>query len=176
MSVWAPLRLLLCALFAAAAIWQCHLYRAEHRVEEGLNRLDDVLRSKTAPAERIASVTRTRTLGEEALAIAPGETRAVLVTGTALTLLRQADAARSLLDAKVRSGERPELLLALGRARAAAGDEPGARAAFLRAAWASPLSVQTLPQALRNELLNEVARMDRELRDGQLRAAPALDP
>ncbi len=171
-----PVKVALTTVLVAVALKFLFAYPVEWRLAEGLALLDGVLRSRIAQAGARNAVLRARAVGEIALREAPEDPRAALVVGSTLTLLGESAAARTLLDQAVRLGERPELLVALGRARAATGDDNGAKAAFLRAAWASPSSINTLPKATRQELLEEVLRQDTELRSGRLKQLPSIAP
>jgi hypothetical protein len=171
-----PLKVLVTTVLAAAALHLLFVYAVEWRIAEGLALLEGVLRGRIFQADAPDAVLRARALGEIALHQAPEEPRAALVLGSALTMLAEGEAARIVLDQAVRLGERPELLVALGRARAATGDDNGAKAAFLRAAWASPPSINTLPKAPRQEILEEVLRQETELRSGRLKRSPSIAP
>jgi hypothetical protein len=67
----------------------------------------------------------------------PGDARAPMLEGIALILAGKGAAALAVLDAAIAAGERPELTINQGRARAILGDMAGANAAYLRTAWAS---------------------------------------
>lgn len=166
--------MLLMTLLVAIAGYLVLRYPAERQIEQSLGLIDRALRGQIAPAQARPAIERAAALSRQALETLPGDARATLAAGSAMTMLGQGGDALRLLEAQVARAERPELLVALGRARAAAGDDVGARAAFLRAAWASPPSITTLPRAVRAELLDEVARQDRALRDGQLQTPPPL--
>lgn len=102
----------------------------------------------------------------------PFDQRVPLSRGVALILSGRPAEAEEVLRQALRSGARAELHLNLGRALAAQGRETEARPALLRAAWASPLALATLPRELRNSLLAEVAERERALRSGDADAIP----
>ena len=104
----------------------------------------------------------------------PPDPRRDLMLGLALILARQPDAADRALDAAVARHERPELTLNLGRARAATGDEAGARAAFLRSGWAAPGVLATLPAAMRREVEAGIAEREPALAAGDADVIPPL--
>lgn len=110
----------------------------------------------------------------EAMRSLPGDPRPIQSGSVALLLLRRGDEAIALLEPAIAAGERPELTLNLGRARGILGDEKGANAAFLRTAWVNPSAIETLPKAMRGPLLDRVAQLELQLRNGKLRQAPAL--
>lgn len=103
----------------------------------------------------------------------PFDQRIPLSRGVALILGGRPAEAEAVLRQALRRGARAELHLNLGRALAAQGRETEARPALLRAAWASPLALATLPRGLRNSLLDEVAARERALRSGEADAIPA---
>jgi len=104
----------------------------------------------------------------------PGDARAPLLHGIGLLLSARPAEARATFESAIAVGEHPELMLNLGRARAAAGDGRGARIAVLRSAWAAPAAVATLPAAMREDVLADVFRREAELRAGRLQAPPPL--
>lgn len=162
--------LLLYCLWPEFARWQ-----AERSLAQAGARIEAVLAGTPHDAEMVARLQRD--LGSLARAgeALPGDARVPLQRGIALLLLGDAPASRAEFEAAIARGERPELVLNLGRARSALGDEAGARRAFLRSAWAAPASTATLPRALREQLASEVARLEVDLRAGRIDAAPALD-
>jgi hypothetical protein len=147
-------------------------YRSEHRLIEASRRIERVLGGIDQGAVGTESVDRALVLAHTAALDLPGDPRPQIQEGVALILRGRGIEAIALFDAAVAIGERPELTVNLGRARSSAGDEVGARAAFLRTAWASPNGIATLPKTLRVELLDEVANMEVELRTGRLEALP----
>jgi hypothetical protein len=148
--------------------------RAEHRLHEANQHLERVLAGADRGAVGVESVDRAMLLAQTSAQHLPGDPRPQVLEGVALILRGRGSEAIALFDAAIAVGERPELTINLGRARSSVGDEVGARRAFMRTAWASPNGIVTLPKALRAELLDEVARIEVELRAGRLKALPPL--
>lgn len=149
-------------------------YRTEYRLVEAVGRLERALTGKDQGATALASVAEAQRLAHAAAATLPGDARPVMLEGIALILGgRPADAVR-VLEAGIAAGERPEFTINLGRARSALGDEVGAHAALLRSAWASPAAIVTLPKPMQASLLEEVRRLETELRAGRMTAVPPL--
>lgn len=169
---WITLPVLLLAL--AAFGHEGWRYTAEHRLGGQRERLDQVLAGRLAGADAVTAVEGVRDAGLAARAALDPDPRPALYAGVALLMLGDVARAESMLRTAIQRGERPELLVNYGRVRAAMGDDPGARASFLRAAFASDASVATLPRALRAELLQEVARRRQALRAGAADTLPPL--
>lgn len=163
------------AVAAVALVWPTLTrYRAEWQLGEANTRLQRALLGVDRGDAALASVQRAAALARDASAHAPNDQRADLLLGTALLLQRQVDAATDVFERSIaRGGERPELVLNLGRTRAARDDAAGADAAYLRAAWLSDVAVDTLPKAMRERLRGEVTAWDARLRSGA-RAQPPL--
>lgn len=173
-SVNFALRLLAIAALMFYAATQLFAYPAEWQIAEANARLERVLRRLDEPNQGAVSVARALELSSNAMRSLPGDPRPVLLASGALTMLGKSADAIALLDHFVALAERPELVVALGRARAAEGNEPAARAAFLRAAWASPPAIATLPKAVRQALLDDVAVLAKQLAAGKLTAPPPV--
>ena len=160
---------------AALLVWpELPRYRAECLLADANARLERVLRGIEPAATAVASVQAAEDAARRAAALLPPEPRPALARSIALVMTRRLDEAVAVLDAAIASGERPELTINLGRARAARGDEAGAQRAYLRTAWAAPSAVGTLPAAMRESVLEEVAALEAKLRAGELKNVPAL--
>jgi hypothetical protein len=159
----------------ALLLWpEVRRYRAEHelrtltttfqavavRAQPGLER-DRVLAAIDAGAGAIA-------------AVQPGDSRALMLAGSARLMARDASGALDRYRAALARGERAEIDLGLARAHLGRHDTAAAQAALVRAAWVSPALAHTLPKAPRRSLLREVKLLARELRAGRLDAPPAL--
>jgi hypothetical protein len=149
-------------------------YVAEYRLTQAATRLDRALGGKDQGQAALDSVIEAQRLAHAAGLVLRGDARPVMLQGIALILSGQSAQAITVLEAAVAEGERPEFTINLGRARAAGGDEAGARAAFLRSGWASPTALGTLPQPVRESLLLEIQQLESELRAGSLKAPPPL--
>lgn len=160
-----------------AALWpELPRQVAEWRLTDASVRLQRLLRGQDTGT---AAVHSAQTAAMQAHAARSGlrwDPRVALLEGTALLLLQQYAAARTVFETAIRQGERPELSLNLGRALAALGDEEAAQRAFARAAWAAPQALDTLPRATREALLAQVAEWETQLLAGQLQPLPGQPP
>ena len=160
---------------AAAALWpEGTRYRAEWWLAEADGKLSATLDGTLKGDAAMSATEDALRLDRQAVHALPADPRPIQSASVALLLLRRGDEAIALLAPAIAAGERPELTINLGRARGIGGDEKGANAAFLRTAWANPAAIATLPKAIREPLLDRVAELERELRDGKLQHAPEL--
>jgi tetratricopeptide (TPR) repeat protein len=116
-------------------------------------------------------------IGESALAVAarlPGDPRPWILGGSAYLVTGQPEQALENYRQALATGERAEIDLNLGRAYALLKRRESADQAFLRAGWISPEILATLPEAVKDPLLAEIARLSRELSEGRLAAPPPL--
>lgn len=165
----------LAVVVAAWLVWpELPRYRAEHLLADANARLERVLRGAEPAATAMASVQAAEGAARRAAQLLPSEPRPALARSIALIMTRRLDEAVAVLNDAIARGERPELTINLGRARAALGDEDGARRAYVSTAWAAPSAVGTLPQAMRQSVLDEVAALEAKLRAGELREVPLL--
>jgi hypothetical protein len=149
-------------------------YRGELLLARTRTRLADVLNGATRGDAAIREVQTALDDAQQAEEYLPGDQRPVLSASVALLLLHRGAEAVVVLQPAIAEGERPELILNLGRARGILGDEKAAQAAFLHAAWASPAAVATLPAAIREPLLDRVKQLEQDLRAGRLQQVPPL--
>lgn len=147
-------------------------YRAERDLAEVNQRLQRALTGADRGAPALQSVGVAAALAADAARQMPDDPRPPMLQGIALILAGRGAEALAVLDAAVVVGERPELTINQGRARTLLGDAAGAHAAYLRTAWASPLGIASLPQAMRAELGTEAAQLEAELRAGRLKSVP----
>ena len=165
------------ALVLLALLWpEVGRYRAEHRIGQ----LTAAFRaSMTGPAgpERGAALARIDAAAHEVLRrMRPGDSRALMLAGSARLMARDPAAALDRYRAALARGERAEIDLALARSHIARGDLDAGQTALVRAAWVSPPIAHTLPRDARRSLLREVKLLARALRAGRLSAPPALPP
>jgi len=170
--VWRLTLLLMLTCVAIAGVQLVRWHYAEWQIAAATVTVSSVLRGELKGVEAQQAAAAATSSAQKALALVPGDERAALIAGTAMTITGNGAKALELLEPVVAAGGRPELLVALGRARAATGDDVGARRAFLRAAWASPASVRTLPRTVRAELQARVESIEQDLNAGRLQAAP----
>lgn len=162
-------------LLLVAMVWpEPGRYRAEWLLADANGRLSEALHGAITGDAAVRSTETAFVQSRQAAALLPDDPRTALAASVALLLLQRGAEAQAILNAAIAQGERPELTLNLGRARGILGDQSGAQAAFLRAAWASPGAIATLPAALRAPLLARVSELEVELRAGRLREVPPL--
>jgi hypothetical protein len=163
------------SILLVAMVWpEPGRYRAEWLLADANGRLSEALRGATTGDAALRSTETAFVQSSEAATTLPDDPRPALSASVALLMLHRGAEAQAILNAAIQQGERPELTLNLGRARGILGDEPGAHAAFLRTAWASPAAVSTLPSAIRVPLLGQVEQLEKELHAGTLVQAPSL--
>jgi tetratricopeptide (TPR) repeat protein len=149
-----------------------------YRAERTLRRAEDALRSAFAENATVETARpgfdRAASLAQEAIAALPGDPRPRMLAGSArLVAGRPLEALDFYRDA-LATGERAEIDLNTGRAHALAGERPEAQTALLRALWISPALASAIPDPFGKRLLEEIARLENELRAGLLRAAPPM--
>ena len=108
------------------------------------------------------------------LAALPADPRPWIIGGSAYLVTRQPERALQNYREALRTGERAEIDLNLGRAYAMGGRPDDSRAALLRAGWVSPEILASLPEGAREPLVARVAELSRELAQGRLTAPPPL--
>lgn len=117
---------------------------------------------------------RIATSASDLAGVPPGDSRALILAGSARLIGGQGDAALALYRRALERGERAEIVLNAGRAHASLGETDLAHAAFLRAGWISPEILATVPEKTSAPLLEEVAALAARLSAGELSAPPAL--
>lgn len=168
------LRRLLLFAIVVCGLFLIVRYPGEWRLARASDSIDATLLGKVYASQRSQVVNEALALTEAAAWQLPHDARRELVAASARTILgRGQEAIDGLLPEVVRA-ERPELVVALGRAYASVGDEANARAAFLRAGWAAPASLATLPKSVREALSAQVATLEADLQAGRLTAPPPL--
>lgn len=149
-------------------------YVAERLLRRGIDELRNALATSTSVEQARPRVDRAGALAMSALAGLPEDPRPRLLAGSArLVAGRPLEALDFYRDA-LATGERAEIDLNAGRAHAVAGEHPEAQAALLRALWISPALAAAIPEPLSGRLLQEVARLEVELRAGRLATPPPM--
>jgi len=98
----------------------------------------------------------------------------VVLEGSARLIQGEAQRALGIYRRALSLGERAETDLNLARAYERLGREPDARAAFLRAAWVSPVLLRAMLPDVAATAAAEMARLEKELKAGKLSAPPLL--
>ncbi|MGH9366450.1 MAG: hypothetical protein ACRD3M_02090 [Thermoanaerobaculia bacterium] len=169
----ALLRLAAAAALAALLWPEIPRYRAERELRRGTGELRRALASASKEAARPA-LERAARFALSAAPDLPGDPRPRVLAGSAKLVAGSPREALDFYRDALATGERAEIDLNVGRARALAGERPEAQAALLRALWISPALSASVPEPLSERLLEEVARLENELRAGLLSAPPPL--
>ncbi len=148
-------------------------YRAERELRRGTGELRRALASASVEQARPA-LERAADLGLAAAPGLPADPRPRVLAGSARLVAGRPKEALDFYRDALATGERAEIDLNVGRALALAGERPEAQAALLRAIWISPALASAVPEPLSKRLLEEVARLENELRAGLLSAPPPL--
>ena len=149
-----------------------------YRAERALARAESALRLAFATNDTVEKARpgfeRAAALAIEAMRGLPADPRPRMLAGSArLVAGRPLEALDFYRDAFA-TGERAEIDLNAGRAHALAGERPEAQAALLRAVWISPALAGAIPDPYGKRLLEEVSRLENDLRAGLLRTPPAM--
>lgn len=162
-------------LLLLALLWpELARYRLEHELATAQETVQAVLAGQRRGPEARAALQEAESRLRAQSAAAATEPRLALARGVALILLGDGREAAALLAEAIAHGERAELVLNYGRALAASGNDAAARAAFLRAAWASEQAIASLPAPVRAELMQQVVQWEAKLAAGELPAPPPL--
>jgi cytochrome c-type biogenesis protein CcmH/NrfG len=161
------------ALLAVALRPELSRYSAERRLAVAGEAFRVLLSQPQSTDDPYGALDRVAELALSGARGLPGDPRPWVLAGSAhLTAGRPERALELYGTALDRSGERAEVDLNIGRARALLGQETESRGAFLRAGWISPALLATLPAEVANPVRAEVARLEEELRSGRLQAPP----
>jgi len=166
------LRVVLALLIVAASWPELSRYAAERRLYEVSAVLQAVFRRPPEAAEAGRIVTWATAAALDASAALPGDWRSLNLAGSASLLAHRPDAALDRYRQALGLGERPEIVVNVGRAHLALGRADEARAAFVRALWVSPGLHPAVPRALQPAVDAEVGALERTLAAGRLRAPP----
>ena len=169
-------RIAIAAVFAALAALvapEFGRYAAERRVGDATSAFQSLLEAP-ADARTTSNILAVGELGLSAAPALPADPRPWIIGGSAYLVTRQPERALQNYWEALRTGERAEIDLNLGRAYAMGGRPDDSRAALLRAGWVSPEILASLPEATRAPLVARVAELSRELAQGRLTAPPPL--
>jgi tetratricopeptide (TPR) repeat protein len=149
-------------------------YGAERELRKGTDELRKALATSRPTEQARPALDRAAGFAVAAARGLPGDPRPRVLAGSAkLVAGRPLEALDFYRDA-LATGERAEIDLNVGRAHALAGERPEAQAALLRALWISPALSAAIPDPLAGRLIQEVARLENELRAGLLKEPPPL--
>jgi tetratricopeptide (TPR) repeat protein len=165
---------LLAALFAAALWPERARYQAERELHRATEALRYVLTHSTEVSDPPAALERIALLAAATGPALPGDPRPPILEGSARLVRGEAERAVDDYRRALAMGERAEIDLNLGRAYQRLGREAEARAAFVRAAWISPILLRAMLPDDANVAGAEVARLEKELAAGRLSDPPPL--
>ena len=163
------------ALLLAAAAWpEGPRIHAERELSAGTEALRYVITHPGELPDAAGALDRIAQVAAATESALPGDPRPVILEGSAR--LVQGDAARAVASYRraLRLGERAETDLNLARALERQGRDDDARAAYLRAAWISPALLPAMLPDVAARVAPEIARLEKELREGRLAAPPPL--
>ncbi len=163
------------AILAALAWPEFSRYAAERRVGYATAAFRALLDRSSDP-ETTRNIAALGELALQTTGSLPDDPRPWVLAGSACLLTGQPERALELYREAFATGERAEIDLNLGRAYAMAHRTDSAAAAQLRAGWISPEILASLPPAVKDPLLGEIARLSEELRQGKLSEPPGLPP
>ena len=169
-------RVAIALVIVAALLPEFPRYAAERRLYQVSAVLQAVLlRSRDVPDPgRVVAWAATTALS--ASGALPGDWRPLNLAGSAWLLAGRAEPALDRYREALALGERPEIVVNLGRAYASLGRGDRATSAFVRAAWVSPGLRSTLPKATQAAVRAEVDALEASLASGRLAAPPPLPP
>jgi tetratricopeptide (TPR) repeat protein len=165
---------LLAALLAAALWPEPSRYHAERELRAATDALRYVLTHPRDFPDPAGALDRIALVAAAAQAALPGDSRPVVLEGSAKLIRGEAQRALELYRRALSLGERAETDLNLARAYERLGREPEARAAFLRAAWVSPVLLRAMLPDVAATAAAEMARLEKDLKEGKLSAPPPL--
>lgn len=167
-----PLRVLLGFVVVGSLVPEVGRYAAERRLGQASSALREVLAGAVvSPSD--PRLQQAAMLARDAAESLPGDSRPWITAGSARLLERQPEQAIEAYLAALRQGERAEIDLNLGRAYMMLRRRPEAERALLRTAWVHPPLLVALPENVADILRAEVARLEGQLRRGELKAPPS---
>ena len=165
---------LLAALLVAAVWPEPSRYHAERELRAATDALRYVLTHSRDFPDPSGALDRIARVAAAAQTPLPGDPRPVVLEGSARLIQGDAQRALQVYRRALSLGERAETDLNLARAYERLGREPEARAAFLRAAWVSPVLLRAMLPDVAATAAAEVARLEKELKEGKLSRPPPL--
>ncbi len=158
----------------AALVPEFFRYRAERRLYDASALFRSLISQGNAAAGETAMLDAVVTLAMQAAEGLAGDSRPLILAGSARLVERRPDEALALYRRALSIGERAEIDLNLGRAYALAGNQQAASAAALRAVWVSPALISALPEQVQTPLRAALAEDAHRLISHRLSAPPPL--
>ncbi len=166
--------LLLAGALAALLAPEPGRYRAEHLLRAATDALRLVITHPTDVSDPPKALDGIANAADTCVARLPGDPRPLLLEGSARLVRGEAERAAAAYRLALGAGERAEIDLNLARAYEGLGREADARAAYVRAAWISPMLLRAMLPDAAAAAAGEVERLDRELKAGRLAAPPPM--
>ncbi len=164
--------LLITAGFALLLWREPARYHAEREIRAASEALRYVLTHATELPDAAGALDRVARAGADVRAALPGDSRPLVLEGSARLVRGEPERARELYDRANAEGERAETDLNLARALERLGREEDARAGYVRAAWVSPALLGAMLPDVAESTGARVARLEEELNHGRLTAPP----
>jgi len=158
----------------AALVPEFFRYRAERRLYEASALFRLLIAQGNAAAGETAMLDAVAALAMQAAEGLPGDSRPLILAGSARLVERRPDEALALYRRALSIGERAEIDLNLGRAWALTGNRQAASAAVLRAVWVSPALISALPEEVQAPLRAALAEDAQQLVSHRLSGPPPL--
>lgn len=165
---------LLAALLAAALWPERARYQAERELSAATSALRYVLGHPAELSDPAGALDRIALVAAATEPALPGDPRPVVLEGSARLVRGEAERALGIYRRALALGERAETDLNLARAYERLGREEAARAAYLRTAWISPALMRAMLPDVAAAIGEEVARLEKELKEGRLKTPPPL--
>lgn len=158
--------------FAALLLPEVRRYGAERRLRSAEAALDFVVTRAHQVQNPVEVLGRVSDRASEAARHLPGDSRGLVLAGSAQLVAGNAERAAGFYRAALARGERAEIHLNVGRALALLGRNDAAHAGFLRAVWISPVLLRAVPEKFREAVREDLERLEAELRSGRVKAPP----
>ena len=167
---------LVAAALALALRPELPRYHAERELRAATEALRFVITHSQEIADPPGALERIAAIAHSCGPALPGDPRPPILEGSAWFVRGELERAEGIYRSALVLGERAETDLNLGRALERMGRENEAHAAFLRAAWISPLLLEAMLPDIAAAVNADLARLDEELKAGRLNAPPPLPP
>lgn len=165
---------LLLVILAALLAPEPARYRAERLVRAATDALRLVITHPGEVADPPKALDGIALAADSCVRSLPGDPRPLLLEGSARLVRGEPERAAAAYRLAFGDGERAEIDLNLARAYEGLGREADARAAYVRAAWISPMLLRAMLPDSAALARAEVARLDQELKAGRLTGPPPM--
>jgi len=149
-------------------------YHAEREIRAATDALRYVLTHSSELPDAAGALDRIASIGAAARPALPGDSRPLVLEGSARLVRGESDRAREIYDRANAEGERAETDLNLARALERLGREEDARAGYVRAAWVSPALLTAMLPDVAGPTRARVEKLEEALKQGRLSAPPPM--